>query len=128
MEMNDLPWHLQMEIYKKLDLDTLRRLGVTPGRLCVPTSLQNALHKSFFYKKHNNSIIIPIKNTEKFYHLWRMNEDDDGQIECDVAVRNRDASMIEHFILYRANGHQLAYLVDILLRLDNSTLINLNML
>ena len=131
--MDHLPWHLQLEVYKRIDRDTLRGLGVRPGRLSIPTSLQTALHRSIACKSSNgiiSQVIIPIARTGRNYHLFRRVEDDDGQIECDVMVRetNGDAALqTEHIILYRAYGHRLSIMVDVLIRSGGHTLINIDM-
>ena len=128
-EMDRLPWHLQLDVYKRIDRDTLRGLGVRPGRLSIPKSLQTALNRSIACKSSNENrsqVVIPIARTGRTYHLFRRVEDDDGQIDCDVMVRD-GTETTEHVILYRADGHRLSRMVDLLLRSGGATLINLEM-
>ena len=128
--MDHLPWHLQLEVYKRIDRDTLRGLGVRPGRLSIPTSLQTALDRSVACKSsagNMSQVVIPISRTGRGYILFRRVEDDDGQIECDVMVRD-GTETTEHIILYRADGHRLSRMVDVLLRYrGGATLVNLKM-
>jgi len=86
--MDKLPWHIQLEIYKRIDIDTLRALGVKPGKLCVPSHLQEALRRSFMYKTvmpRIGQVIIPVWNTNRAYHLYWRIHDNYINIDCIYA-------------------------------------------
>ena len=86
--MDRLPWHLQIEVYKRVDIDTRRALGVAPGKICVPMALRDALGRSMARRIYMRLIkvapdedadcpkwlatvvTIPIAGTSRKYHLF----------------------------------------------------------
>ena len=80
--MDRLPWHLQLEIYKRVDMDARRALNVTPGKICVPEALRAALERSMarrMYIRRVNDVdvgnwcamvTLPIAGTGRKYHLF----------------------------------------------------------
>ena len=78
--MDQLPWHIQMEVFKHLNLDVLRTLNIRPGRLNVPVELTDALNRSLALRMVSGkslhacfqavSVNIPIVNTSKYYFIF----------------------------------------------------------
>ena len=81
--MDRLPWHLQLEVYKRIDMDTRRALNVTPGKICLPGALRAALERSMARRMYIRRAVdwshadnwvamvtIPIAGTGRKYHLF----------------------------------------------------------
>ena len=78
--MDRLPWHLQLEIYKRVDMDARRALNVTPGKICVPEALRAALERSMVRRMYKRRFVdvgnwvamvtLPIAGTGRKYHLF----------------------------------------------------------
>ncbi len=85
--MDQLPWHLQLEVYRRLDIDARRALGVAPGKIRVPPALRAALERSMTRRMYIRlapdeddadsprsawvaMVTIPIAGTGRKYHLF----------------------------------------------------------
>lgn len=94
-EMDALPWHLQLKIFRGIGADVIRALGIGPGRLHVPTSLAGSFAQSLVHKSSGRmlggsrfswfaQVEIPIASTQKMYALRRRS--DDGPIDVSVTL------------------------------------------
>jgi hypothetical protein len=108
--MNTLPWHVQLKIYHNIGIDTLHKLKIKPGKINIPSKLQESLTKCLQNKKHylNNAVpwctevILPIKDTNKKYKLYR--RFDDGIIVTHISIIRKNEynfyNEISDIILY----------------------------
>jgi hypothetical protein len=90
--MDTLPRHLQLTLYK--GIDTLRALGIRPGRLVVPGSLRDELDHCL--RRHDAAVFhsitaddwwsvevkIPIPDMDKEYVIRRSSKDE--LVDCTV--------------------------------------------
>ena len=80
--MDRLPWHLQIKIYRRVDTDARRALGVAPGTISVPPALRAALEGSLARRIYIRRltmapdgpwfamVTLPIAGTGRKFHLF----------------------------------------------------------
>lgn len=99
--MDTLPWHVQLKIYQGIGIDSLRTLGIKPGKLKVPATLTESLGKSLKLRmtapegsdKWVARVVMPITGTPRQYVVQRRS--DDGPIE--MIVRHEQSFMVYNF-------------------------------
>ena len=80
--MDTLPWHLQIKIYNGIGIDTLRKLGIKPGKLKVQQTFKESLEKCLLNKicirttpdGWQTLVTLKIIGTNKFYDFYRRSE------------------------------------------------------